>query len=282
MKKILFSLALVAFAFTANAQLVISANIGGSMSYGNTNIVTRISVVGDSSFTKDVPLDKTSSFSGGVKVGYKMGRWQFGLAGSYNTYSIETETLDKTIIPYPADQIPGMTTMGHMSTKGSSITIAPYVRYDVIQAGDVSLFAELNGFFNMTMDPTISAHIDNINLMSAFTLSMDSTFVRPMNSTSIGVRVVPGLSWQLSKHCGIDLYLDFLSLAYTSTTTIRLDNSYSFRMASISGETILLTETTATTSTTKETSFGGAITGSPLLTQLGQNNWVRVGFNFTF
>jgi hypothetical protein len=37
-----------------------------------------------------------------------------------------------------------------------------------------------------------------------------------------------------------------------------------------------------TTYTTTQTEMGATITGTPLLTTQGVNNWVRAGFNFTF
>ena len=39
---------------------------------------------------------------------------------------------------------------------------------------------------------------------------------------------------------------------------------------------------TATETITKTTEYGGGLTGTPLLTDIGVNNWVRVGFNLTF
>ncbi|MBQ6069243.1 MAG: hypothetical protein IJK84_07040 [Bacteroidales bacterium] len=285
MKKIVLTLALAVFAFAANAQLVVSANIGGSMTSGTVNTYRHVTIVLDSTSNVDVPMEKYTNFTGGLKIGYKFGNAQAGIAASYNMYTIDNQKLDPTIIPiigtYEGTNygIAAVTSMGGMSTKGSSITVAPYFRYDVIKAGDVAIFAELDLFFSRSNSPTIHAWETNVNPIVNFSLELDSTFTRPMVSTTLGASVVPGLSWQLSKNCGIDLYLDFLSLAYSKTTTVRMDNAYQFRL--INGVE-LQTNVVSTITTIEEQQVGGGLTGTPLLTELGRNNWVRVGFNFTF
>lgn len=285
MKKIVLTLALALFAFAANAQLVISANIGGSMTSGIVNNYRHITIVVDSSSNVDIPMEKYTNFTGGLKIGYKFGKAQAGVAASYNMYTIDNQTLDPTIIPIVGVYngvnygIASVTTTGGMSTKGSSFTVAPYFRYDIIQAGDVSIFAEVDLFYSRSNSPEIHATEVNVNPIVNFNLALDSTFARPLVTTSYGINVVPGLSWQLSNHFGIDLYLDFLSLAYSNTKTVRMDNEYQYRLINgVQLETNVITNIV----TTEDTQLGGGLTGTPLLTELGRNNWVRVGFNFTF
>ena len=269
MKKIVLTLALVVFAFAANAQLVVSANIGGSMTSGNVNTYRHVTIVLDSTSNMDMPMEKHTDFTGGLKIGYKFGKAQAGIAGSYSMYTIENQKLDPTIIPiigvYEGVNygIVSVASTGGMETKGSSFTVAPYFRYDFIKAGDVSIFAELDLFFSRSLD-------------------LDSTFSRPMVTTSLGVSVVPGLSWQLTNNCGIDLYLDFLSLAYSKSTTVRMDNDYRFRLVAEGTVMHVETDVVSTITTIEQSQLGGGLTGTPLLTELGKNNWVRVGFNFTF
>lgn len=278
MKKIVLTLVLAAFAFAANAQLVISANIGGSITSGNIHTNTHVTVVTDSTASTDIPMEKTTAYTAGLKVGYKFGKFQAGVSGSYSASTIENQELDPTIVPIIGNSVSTFTSTGQMSTKNASFTVAPYFRYDFLQAGDVSLFVELSGFYTKVMNPIISAEIHNVGPMG---VTIDTTFTnipRPLTSTSYGVNLVPGLSWQLSKNCGIDLYMDFLALAYSFTTTTRTDLEYSFKYSTQG----LTYETDMTTYTTNQTEMGAAITGTPLLTPLGVNNWVRVGFNFTF
>jgi len=279
MKKIVLTLVLAAFAFAANAQLVISANIGGSMTSGNIHTNTHITVVTDSTASTDTPMEDAKAYTAGIKIGYKFAKkFQVGVSGSFSGSTIENQELDPTIVPMIGNSVPTFTTTGSMSTKTTAYTVAPYFRYDFLQAGDVSLFVELSGFYTKVNNPILNATVHNVGPMD---VTIDTTFTnipRPMNSTSFGVSVVPGLSWQLSNHCGIDLYMDFLALAYTATTTNRTDIQYTFKYSNM----VLSYETDMTSYTTQETQMGAAITGTPLLTQLGVNNWVRVGFNFTF
>ena len=288
MKKIVLTLALVVCAFAANAQLVISANIGGSMTSGTVNTYRHVTIVLDSTSNVDIPMEKYTNFTGGLKIGYKFGKAQVGIAGSYNMYTIENQKLDPSIIPIVGVYegvnygIASVLTTGGMETKGSSFTVAPYFRYDIIKAGDVSIFAELDLFFSRSSNPTIHAWESNVNMGVNWSLDLDSTFSRPMVTTTMGVSVVPGLSWQLTNNCGIDLYMDFLSLAYSKSTTVRMDNAYNFSMSAVGTVMQLQTNVVSTVTTINESQFGGGLTGTPLLTELGRNNWVRVGFNFTF
>lgn len=288
MKKIVLSLVLVCAALAANAQLVISANIGGNMSSGNVNTFKHVTIVLDSTSNVDVPKESYTNFTGGLKIGYKFGKAQVGVAGSYSMYTIENQMLDPTIIPIIGVYngvnygVAGVISTGGMETKGSSYTVAPYFRYDIVKTGDVSIFAELDLFFSRSNNPTIHAWESNVNPALNWKLDLDSTFSRPMVTTSLGVSVVPGLSWQLTNNCGIDLYLDFLSLAYSKTTTVRMDNDYSFKMSAVGTVMQVQTNVVSTVTTIEDTQFGGGLTGTPLLTELGKNNWVRVGFNFTF
>ena len=86
----------------------------------------------------------------------------------------------------------------------------------------------------------------------------------------------PGMSWQLSKHCSLDLYLDILAIAYdnTKTTDIVVDDLYD---ETASPRILARRTTTTTVTTTNEMGFN--VKGSPLL---NNKNWVRVGFNYTF
>lgn len=282
MKKIVLTLALAIFAFAANAQLIISANIGGSSTSGST--FTQTKVTGGLEYTASdiVPLEKYNTITAGLKIGYQFGRCQAGISGAYTQTTGYNLPLDGTIVPILENaNIPGMfiTTTGSMMQKNPAITISPYFRYDIIKAGDVALFAEIDILYSKTLTPTCWAHIYDSSATSMFTHDTSAYFPHPMSTTTIGASIVPGLSWQLSKHCGIDLYLDFLAFAYQQATTIRTDMEYSFHFL---GGSQLITEYTEIVTTTKEQQIGAAITGTPLLTSLGANNWVRVGFNFSF
>ena len=130
----------------------------------------------------------------------------------------------------------------------------------------------------MKQDPSVSGHVaitkDNKDYRT-----YDTTFTQVMNGTSLGVQVIPGLSWQLDKHCSLDLYFDILSVAFAKTTIVEEHCVYNARITGM--DTYKLDET-RTTVTTNTTDISGGLTGTPLLTQLHSRNWVRVGFSFTF
>ena len=140
-----------------------------------------------------------------------------------------------------------------------------------------------NLFYTATLAPVIDeAHVYNYLITNpALNISLD-TFAVPMprTATTLGARILPGLTWQLNKNCGFELYLDFLSLAYTQTKSSRVDLKYSFDVSGM-GE-LQGVHYTATTTTTKTTDIKGGVTGTPLLTEQGINNWVRAGFYLTF
>jgi len=286
MKRILLTLALAVLALTANAQFFISANIGGNKISGSTYRHTQISVVADIEYDTTIMQESTTTFTGGLKAGYKFGKAQVGVAGSYSMFNSLHQPLDPTLVPIISNYIPNWVSFGEMSSHGSSFTVAPYFRYDIITAGDIALFVELDLFYSQMMNPTIdSVSVDNhmeVNgvpvVTSYFTWDTSNAMI-PRSSTSYGVRITPGLSWQLTKHCGIDLYLDFLSLAYSHAKTLNTKLDYNFR---VSGSGSVTYDYTATTTTSTTTQWGGGLTGTPLLTEQGVNNWVRVGFNFTF
>jgi len=284
MKKIVLTLALSVFALAANAQLIISTNIGGGMNSGNVAVQTNVTGSTQLNTNDLIPMEKETTLTGGLKIGYKFGRFQFGVAGSYTMNSIANQTLDPTIIPimgvyngvnYGNQNIESD---GYMSTKRTSYTVSPYLRYDVIVAGDVAIFAELSFFYTNVNSPTINAHLVNKNEPMHLDMEIDSIFTRPMTTTSLGINLVPGLSWQLNKNFGIDLYFDFLSIAYSKSTSYVMNNEYTYTYVGTQMEI----STVSTNTITETTQFGGGITGTPLLTELGKNNWVRVGFNFTF
>ena len=230
MKKIALTLALAIIAFAANAQIVISANIGGSMNSGSKLIQTDITGGQPYSGSQVINFPQETTLSAGIKFGYKFGKFQVGLAGGYEQISGTNLPLDPTIVPIMQNSIPTILTTGYMNQKNSAITVAPYFRYDIIQAGDVSLFAELNVLYSKTLTPMCWAEIHDSNIAPGtyFVHDTSGTFPHPINTTTLGASIVPGLSWQLSSHCGIDLYFDFLAIAYTKATTTRTDINHIF------------------------------------------------------
>ena len=278
MKKLSLSIALVLCAFVAQSQIFVSLNAGGSFSSGNTNTVSVISVAADSTTSTDVPHVGTSSFQGGFRFGYKTGKVMFGIGANYTVASVDNQPLDSTLIPIYPKRL--WTTEGTMTTQSSIITVAPFFRYDIVKAGDISLFAELNAFYTMEQNPTVTAH----QIFTAGTndpIEKDTTFTQVKNATGFGARITPGLNWMLTPNISLDLYLDFLSIAYASYT--RTYETYNFAFTTNNMGTIVNHEQTITTTVTeKSTDIDLGIFGTPNWGSADPGNFVRVGLNICF
>ncbi|MBO4599912.1 MAG: hypothetical protein J5641_04150 [Bacteroidales bacterium] len=293
MKKILFILSMMALAATADAQFVVSAQVGGSYAFGATT--PDATFQGYSQFTgmdttyavptdtlrHDNPLYLTLGF----KFGYQIGRLQMGLAASFewthdrcdmSPSQFNTNRIMPAHINPLNPNAPNTDYEGWYKQRRYSFTIAPYLRYEVLQVGDVAFFLELNGYFTRISQPIRHDFVDWYCYEMHNTI--DTTYHILDSGYSLGAKIVPGLSWQLSPHCYIDLYLDVLAFTFDKTTHYNTDvlDEYIFT----SGEPTLASRTT-TTVTTKTTDLGFGVNGSSLLSPTGRN-WVRIGFNYTF
>lgn len=293
MKKIFLSILLMALMATATAQFAVSVHLGGSYATGGQSFSSNYEgyshiTHADTSYaieidptTNDVPLDLT----GGVKLGYQYGRMQFGLSGSFSwsrlsgDFSPEDYKFHNPNLPIdkyinPAWEL--VDYQGNFVAQQTSFTIAPYFRYEVIQLGDVAFFLELEAFYSRANKPKRHEFIDFYHLEMHHTVDKDSV-VNDVN-TAMGARITPGMSWQLSEHCYIDLYFDLLSLAYVQNTrkTVTVTDTWDY---TTSPAIISLRTINTTTTTTKELGF--QTQGVPTITG-NSNNWVRVGFNYTF
>ena len=107
--------------------------------------------------------------------------------------------------------------------------------------------------------------------------TIDTTYTVDYNSTSFGAKIVPGMTWQLSEHCHVELYLDILAFTFdrSITNSITVSDEYT----QFEGQERILSRSTKTTTESTTTDMGFGITGTPLL---NNSNWVRVGFCYTF
>ena len=280
MKRLFLSIVLVFCTFAAQSQIFVSLNAGGSISSGNTNVTTKISIATDSTYIVDTPHDKLSSFEGGFRFGYKTGKVMFGIGANYAISSVKTPSLNPQLIPIYPERL--WLTSGEMTTKSTTITVVPFFRYEIIKTGDISLFAELNAFYVMEQDPKVTAHqVYSMEGISTPIKEFDTTFTQTRNATGYGARITPGLSWELNKYVSFDLYLDFLSIAYASYSRTSTLYDYQFTLngmgTAVSKETI-----TTTTSTENSTDIDLGIFGTPKWGSDNPGNFVRVGLNICF
>jgi hypothetical protein len=208
----------------------------------------------------------------------------FGIGANYTSTTLKNQALDSTLIPiYPARL---WKTEGNMSTKATTITVAPFFRYDFLKAGDISLFVELNAFYTMEQDPTVTAHQTHLKENSTThqmeqLRDFDSTFTQTRNATGYGARVTPGLNWMLTPNVSLDLYLDFLSIAYASYTRTYETYNYSFTLDNM-GAYVDKMNTVTTTVTEKKSDIDFGIFGTPNWGSTNPGNFVRVGINICF
>lgn len=290
MKRLFIIISLLAFTTVANAQFLVSANIGGYYSNGSSTADATFlgftPTMTDTSYT--IPtvfdtMDNMLNVTGGFKFGYQFGRLQIGISARISwSRANGGQTPDEFFVNnpsqyqydvyahYPEHDNP----QGWFVQQQISYSIAPYARYELINFGDVAFFAELSGYFTKVNKPLRHDYVEWSNLEMHSTI--DTTYNIEQDGHSFGASIIPGLSWQLSPHCYIDLYLDVLALTFdkTNLTTVTVKDEFDY-----TATPRVLARRTTTTYTTSSTDLGFGITGSPLLTN---RNWVRVGFNYTF
>lgn len=298
MKKILFTLSLLAFLTTAHAQYVVSVQLGGAYSKQDAHSLFEfVDTLGvPQSIANDVFGAKNREVTAGAKFGYQIGRVQFGISASY---TMNFSGNDQTEAEYSAANpnslaMPQLTFVtgkgivnyidyiteysGWYKERYSSFSIAPYLRYELIQVGDVAFFAELSGYFSKTTKPI---HHDYLEWV-AFEMhsTVDTTFDIDRSATSLGAKITPGLSWQLTQHCCLDLYFDVLAFAFDKTKLVEgsIVDEYTYDYAA---RTRFLNRRAENKVTTQTTNLGFGAMGIPGHTE-SSRNWVRVGFSYTF
>ncbi len=286
MKKILLTLALFSLASIASAQFVVSAQLGGSFSQGSSAFESVYQgpspLTGDDTVitqTGGGDFDKPLALSAGVKIGYQTGKMQFGLAARFSFNRLYgNQNAEDYIANNPnteaIDHRPVDTLFGYFTQYRTGFSIAPYVRYELIQLGDIAFFAELNAYYTRANHSHRHDFLDWTRREMHYTI--DTSLSIPESSVSIGAKITPGLSWQISPHCSIDLYLDIIAFSFDHTVlskrTIIDEYDYTTTPRVLGRRTTI--DVTATSNT-----LGFAVSGSTLLPE---RNWVRVGFNYTF
>lgn len=280
MKKILLIITLVALAAVSQAQFVASLQLGGSTSKGSSVIASETRNNDTIIITPEVQdtLGTPIALTGGLKFGYQFGRFQAGITGSFtwNHYYCKQSVDEYGQINPDFDVArPHDKYTGWYKQKFTSYSVAPYFRCELINFGDVTLFAELDLYYTKVNDPQRQDFID----WYAYEMhnTIDTSYDISLNSVSLGAKLVPGMTWQLSKSCSIELYFDFMAFCYDKTTfnSITVVDEYDY-----TAEPRILARRTTTTVEQVTTEMGFGVTGSPLLNN--DRNWIRAGFNYTF
>lgn len=195
MKKVFLTLVLAAFAFAANAQFVVSGNLGfgvksGKLTYDGTRYYTASAVP---------QLDKQSTFGFNLAGGYQINDkiragitlgWGFDKVKSENGTPIDPTTVASTDVD-----------------KNNHFAVGVYGRYNCWTLNKWTVFAELNlGIATRT------GYIENTTGGTTVTVDDPKIF-------AFQAAIVPGFAYQVSEHVAFDLYLDFISLAFYNEKT---------------------------------------------------------------
>lgn len=180
MKKVLISLAAIAFAVSANAQLF----IGGSLSANGSS--TPSSMVVGSTVVESKPAASTLAFS--PVVGYELSDKLAvgGMLSLSTSKSVTDKEVDKKTW-----------------TKTNAWSIAPFVRYTFVTFGDFALKAEAVASFGQ------STPVANVS----------STKTKGWKTTTIALNVTPLVTYELNEHFELEAGLNFCSLGASTSIT---------------------------------------------------------------
>lgn len=183
MKKILMTLALAAFAMTANAQFV----LGGKLDI-NHNGNHDDDYLGGSAATNISILPKIGYWlNDNMQIGAQFG-WDY-------TYTRTYAGADDTYTSHPK----------------SAVVIAPYFRYNVANWNNFTVFCEAQ--LNVTLGLESNQH--NFVGGDEFTgFPVDQSD----NYTSFGLNVVPGLNYAFNDRISMDIYVNLLGLYCNMTS----------------------------------------------------------------
>lgn len=202
MKKVLLTIACVAFAFAANAQWVVSGNLGFTSNGGHQEINNVLGTVSNNYVVPGYLTTKSHSLEIVPSIGYKFNDnmqagLKFGIVYNKNT--------NFNALAYAADK------EDYTSVSGTSFEIAPYFRYYFAQAGKFNFFAEAT--VDLGFMPHSKTHFfDNFGPVAIDTVVESNT-----KYMAFGISIVPGVNYQLNDHFSIDCYIDLLSLNYQMT-----------------------------------------------------------------
>ncbi|MBR1550434.1 MAG: outer membrane beta-barrel protein [Bacteroidales bacterium] len=177
MKKILLTLALAAFAMTANAQWV----LGGTIAASHTNTHNTDYVGGTTNNHFEIAPKIGYWLNDNMQIGAQIG-WAYdytrNYAGDVDHY--------------------GSTSNTGVSNQ-PTIMIAPYFRYNVASWKNFTVFAEAQ--------LALGLHLESSNYTNVPT---EITTDNGDNYTSFGLAVIPGLNYAFTDHISMDIYVNLL------------------------------------------------------------------------
>ena len=191
MKKVFLTLALAAFAFAANAQFVVSGNLGFNHSG------EKYTVDGKDDYTSRP--EKNNNFYIRLKGGYQITEdFQAGVLLGFSTSKYLREDPDPTD-PTKTDR--------SFTSKSNTISMGVYGRYNLMTFNKFKFFAE--GTLGIVMGSGT-----NETKNPAATVSVDQP-----KSFGLNIDIVPGASYQINDHLSADLYFNLFALGFHTEKT---------------------------------------------------------------
>lgn len=205
MKKVFLTLTLAAFAFAANAQIFVGANLG--FHNDGRNISTENKTTSGSEVT-DANAWSNTWFLIMPKIGYQINdKMSAGLTVGFRADSFKDYTWASPNAIYADWE-------GVRTTSWNTISISPFFRYNVVEFGDLKLFVEAR-------IPVTLESVEKWNTHETYTDLTDAKHDETAegdNKTStmtFGISVIPGFSYNLTDNISVDVYINAISLAYT-------------------------------------------------------------------
>lgn len=190
MKKVLLTLALAAFAFTANAQFVIGGNIGfNHQGSHDDNYTAGVPAFTPTSNAYSTPTDVNTAFKIMPKVGYQLNdKMQVGISlGIDYQYA-------KRWTAAASDDYASRTQMEWV--------FAPYFRYNVFTWKSFNVFCEAS--------LTVGIHPKSKTTTVVGGTATDTDV--PDNYTRFGIDITPGLNYAFSENFSMDIYVNLANI----------------------------------------------------------------------
>lgn len=221
MKKALLTIALAAFALAANAQFLIGGSLGFGMFSGSTNYT---GMLGTTTTERVFPcalanpsaqndfnsLNETMILTVLPKIGYQLNdKMQAGLSfgimldnrKDHSMYFIHYYTYENF--------------EGWESSSQLAICATPYLRYNLIEKDDFTIFAEAQLGVTLGLNPKFHRFQTEYNQGAIHHEAIDADIEgKEYTYTDIALNIIPGVNYRMSDRCSLDLYVNLLRLGF--------------------------------------------------------------------
>lgn len=217
MKKVLLTLALAAFAFTANAQFVIGGNLGVNHNgrhdkdFTSGNAYTGISIEPKVGYQ----LNDQMQFGAQISWNYTYNRW-YGMSATPGAIPVASYGKDS-----------------YESNPVNVITIAPYFRYNFATWKSFTVFCEAQVGIGFGLESKGHLFIEGKEATGS-PVKMGDNFTR------FSASITPGLNYSINDMFSMDLYIDLLGFQWATQTDANDNNTHNWGLnADMSAQTLM-------------------------------------------